>query len=80
MAEILDSFEFGETSGFSWTKYPWDDWTNGAVWQMTQGDDFDLATRDFARTVRRYAQTHGYSVRVQRRGVTVTVQFSKDPT
>lgn len=80
MAEILDSFEFGETKWFSQAKYPWDSWTNGAVWRMTQGDDFDLATRDFARTVRRYAQTHGYLVRVQRRGVNVTVQFSKAST
>lgn len=40
MAKTLEGFDFGRTHGNA--VYPWADWTNGAVWEITHGVDFQV--------------------------------------
>jgi hypothetical protein len=27
-------------------KYPWEEWTNGSVWEIVQGQDYDVSTEN----------------------------------
>lgn len=38
MARRLKEFNFGSRQGAP--KYPWDQWTNGEIWEVTHGKDF----------------------------------------
>lgn len=44
MARRLDGFP---TNGASpQRRYPWDEWTDGSVWEIRRGDDYDVATEN----------------------------------
>ncbi len=44
MAEVLKGFEFPLHPRRAKQKYPWDEWTDGQVWQIVRGEDFDIRT------------------------------------
>ena len=61
MAQIVDRMpEAYETR----RKYDWNVWLNGGIWQLQQGEDFDVSLRSIA------AQTYQAA---DRRGVAVAV-------
>lgn len=66
MAKMLDDFQF--SSGRK-TKYPWNTWLNGKIWQIKQGEDFDCSV------------TSMYSVLVQtakRKGLKYKINCTSD--
>jgi hypothetical protein len=38
--------EFPESSGGGTSKYPWGEWTDGSVWEIRRGEDYDIATEN----------------------------------
>lgn len=44
MAKRLD--EFPDEAPRSNRKYPWSQWTDGSVWEIRRGDDYDVATEN----------------------------------
>jgi len=66
MAEVLDSYQFRDPSPPSSVRYPWDEWTNGQVWELRRGVDFDIELRDMAREFRRAAAKRGKRARTAR--------------
>jgi hypothetical protein len=53
MAKRLDNFEFG--SGGSRrgrpSKYPWNQWTDGSVWEIRRPEDFTLTNANMQSTL-----------------------------
>ena len=62
MAKKLKSFEFTGRRGNR--KYPWEEWTNGEVWEVTAFKDFDCSTGSFAQAAYQQARRMGKKVRV----------------
>lgn len=40
-------------------KYPWEEWMDGSVWKLTQGEDFPNAARSFRQAVYAAAKIRG---------------------
>ncbi len=63
-------------------KYPWHLWTDGGVWEVRQGEDFDIPAYSFQAAVHGRAKTLGVKVRTATRdtedGVRAVV-FQFDP-
>lgn len=30
-----------------WSKYPWEEWMDGQIWELSYGEDFDCAPQNF---------------------------------
>lgn len=54
MADQLDAFPQA-----AHVRYPWDEWTNGAVWKVRQGVDFDIDPERFRSVLYVAAQRRG---------------------
>lgn len=81
MAETLETFEFKGTSGVTSTqRYPWDMWADGKIRRVQQGVDFQLNTRDFARSVCRAARRRGLHAQTYRKGDIVVFQMLSPET
>jgi len=46
-------------------KYPWSQWFNGAVWELTKGEDFDVDVAAFRRAVHSRAHWLGFKARTR---------------
>ena len=76
MAETLETFEFKITTGvISTQRYPWAVWSDGKIRRVQQGVDFQISTRDFARSVTRAAKRRGLRARTYRKGDIVVFQM-----
>src|SRR5205807_7216274 len=42
MARRVESFEEGRAI----RRYPWDEWTDGSIWEIERGEDYDVATEN----------------------------------
>ena len=64
MARVLDELprRFRRPRAY---KYDWETWTNGKIWLLRQGEDFDVSPRSFS------AQAHGTAAKL---GKKVTVR------
>jgi hypothetical protein len=47
------------------SKYPWDSWTNGEIWQVRAGEDFQSNVKTFVQGLYAYAKRHGMKVEVR---------------
>ena len=56
------------------TKYPWDQWLNGDLWELTQGEDFTVSTTSMTSAATLYAMRRGIKVNTTQRGRHVYVQ------
>lgn len=74
MAEPLETFPTMRRGPYS--KYPWDQWGDGRVWQLERGKDFDCTPLSFCM----YARARLSPVRVSRSGDTVILQKKLPPT
>jgi hypothetical protein len=45
VARRLNAFPSGDRPGAP-RRYPWDEWTDGAVWEIRRGDDYDVNTEN----------------------------------
>lgn len=64
MARVVDSMPTDSVA-----KYPWSEWLDGQVWELTAGEDFTVSPKD----LRAMAYAKG-----QRLGLPVTTRLSKD--
>jgi len=76
MAKKLDSYEF-RSFGTSGSSYPWDDWADGSIWQLTKGEDFTAKPQTVAQQARKWAKANGFKVHVsaEKDGDKVVLQF-----
>jgi hypothetical protein len=57
------------------TKYPWQQWANGEVWEVKRGEDFDISPSNFAQRVYQQAYSRGAKANVNINEDTVTFQI-----
>jgi hypothetical protein len=63
MAERLRSFDFTAQSAITSAeskgrnRYPWDEWFDGDIWKLTQGEDFDTSPLMMERIIRTRASS-----------------------
>jgi hypothetical protein len=63
MAERLDSFPVRRSHARS--KYPWDEWLDGSVWRLTQGEDFTAKLKSMRVYAATTADRRGLKVRMR---------------
>ena len=63
MAQRVDTFDFGRHRGGAPRKYPWEEWLDGSIWELTHGKDFEPAPRVFRTMAYTRARDHGVSLR-----------------
>jgi hypothetical protein len=60
MAKKLKTFEFASNRR---STYPWDEWTDGSIYQATPGDDFTCKVESFRSTLSGVAAARSMKVR-----------------
>lgn len=45
--------------------YPWDEWTDGSIWQVKEGEDFTSNLKTFVQGCYAHAKRHGIKVEVR---------------
>ena len=69
MAEKLKTFDFSTpsaiTSPTEKAVYPWEEWLDGDIWQLTEGEDFDTHPLMMERIIRTRATARGAKVRLR---------------
>lgn len=68
MAQVLEKYNF--TRG----RYDWDTWFNGDIWQLEQGEDFEVDPASFRSTITAAARRYEVSVRTAVNGNSVVLQ------
>jgi hypothetical protein len=59
------------------SKYPWNKWTDGRVWEVKEGVDFTCPVNIFRSVVYSHAYRKGLAARVTARGGRVRLQFKR---
>jgi hypothetical protein len=62
MARRLNEFPSGDGPGAP-RRYPWDQWTDGGVWEIRQGEDYDVDTENMRVNLHMRADAHAVKVR-----------------
>ena len=75
MATNIDSFSAPQQRGIA-AKYPYDQWFNGAIWRITQGEDFDCKPQNVRSTLRVQAWRKGLGFTSRIIGDTVEFQVA----
>jgi hypothetical protein len=68
MARKVESFWTGPNSNTNThgnTKYPWNEWSNGQIWELTIGVDFKCRTQSMRGVLYNHARRVSLSVRIQ---------------
>ena len=66
MSRRLESFDFGLASAGRPWRYPWREWTDGSVWEITQGEDYNLLTQNMQVNLHMRAAKEGKRVQTRR--------------
>ena len=72
MARTLSSFDFSQPSVLTSAEkaqYHWDDWFNGDIWELTQGEDFHGHPLMMERIVRTRATSRHAKIQLRHVGV-----------
>jgi hypothetical protein len=70
MAERLATFDFTAQSAVTSAeskgrnRYPWNDWFDGDIWKITQGEDFDTSPLMMERIIRTRASNKSHKAKV----------------
>lgn len=64
MARRLKSFNWNGGSEKK-SKYPWDKWLDGSIWQLTQGRDYAIKTSSLRVTATKEAKERGLKLRTK---------------
>jgi hypothetical protein len=62
MARKLDQFPLSNAA-----RYPWDEYLDGSVWELTRGEDFDCSLRSIQGAARNQASRRNGSLRMRTR-------------
>jgi hypothetical protein len=73
MARKLESFKEGGYTTPSRSRYPWDEWMDGGIWEVKRGEDFQVSEKSMASTL--YAQARAKNQRVSVRVADGKVAF-----
>jgi hypothetical protein len=77
MARQLDTFP-----SLPSRQYPWEEWLDGAVWELTRGEDFSAKPATVISNARGQAKRRGGSLRTRLRGEpgreAIVIQFSRE--
>jgi hypothetical protein len=77
MARQLDSFPASSAS-----RYPWDEWLDGRVWELFRGEDFSAKVPTLISNARAQARRRGGLVRSRLRDdagrESIIIQFSRN--
>jgi hypothetical protein len=57
------------------TKYPWDEWTDGDWWEITQGEDFTSEPSTMVSVLHNHAGRHQLQCEAHRRGNTIVFKL-----
>ena len=66
MAKVLKKFEFATTSasgGFA-SKYRYDEWFDGQIWRLDQGQEFDVAPEKMRLVLKTAAHKRGFDINI----------------
>lgn len=63
MAEVLT--EWPSIVRTRQSRYPWSDWTNGQIWKVKEGEDFESNLKTFVQGLYAYGKRHGLKVEVR---------------
>jgi hypothetical protein len=72
MATKLKTYDFGPQSKLTTGKkadYPWEDWFDGDIWQITMGDDFEGNPLMMERIIRSRAVSRDAKVKLRHVGI-----------
>lgn len=72
MAEQLDTFTFPGPGRRS--LYPWDEWLDGSVWRLIEGEDFSTSPKAFMRAANAAGARRGLTVQTTSDGPAVVIQ------
>lgn len=76
MAKKIGEFQFRKLGGKGRpNSYPWGEWTDGSIWQVTRGEDFGIEPKMFAIGLYQKSRRIGKKVRAHINGDVVTFQF-----
>ena len=82
MAVRLRTFDFEKPSEITSTEkiqYPWDEWLDGDIWQLSQGEDFQTHPLMMERIIRTRAVTRGAKVRLRHQPIHARNGSNSDP-
>lgn len=67
MAKLADVQEplKGDAPNYKRRQYPWDEWLDGHVWELEQGDDFTVDVKSFRATAAGAAVRSGLKVTIR---------------
>lgn len=63
MAERLDHYDW--SANRRRTNYPWDEWCDGSIWRVKQGEDFEVSARSLESTLRAKAKVINKTAKVR---------------
>lgn len=55
--------------------YPWDDWADGSIWELTQGEDFDVTVFSLRNQCYMIAVKRGLKCETHIHGEKLYIQF-----
>src|SRR3954470_2710940 len=64
MAKRLDSFPGDKST--EQRRYPWSDWTDGSVWEIRRGEDYDASTENMRVNLHMRAEAELKKVRTKK--------------
>lgn len=64
MAKKLKSFNFENGTSSRKSKYAWDEWFDGDIWQLEQGKDFKIKPASFRISLGTNAKKRGLKLRI----------------
>jgi hypothetical protein len=74
VAEKISDFTIQKTRT---SRYPWEEWTDGSIWRIKQGEDFDTKVVSMVGTLYSKAKSRGLKVVLAYKDDAVEFQFTK---
>jgi hypothetical protein len=47
-------------------RYPWAEWSDGSIWEIRQGEDYDVPTENMRVNLHEYARRRAWTVRTEK--------------
>lgn len=79
MAKQLKTFDFPTKPGGRQEQYPWDNWLNGEIWELTRDEDFTITPENFAKTAYTAARRRDLKVRTDSNQNVLVLQAYESP-
>jgi hypothetical protein len=58
--------------------YPWSDWLDGQIWELTPGEDFKVSVAAFQAMAHKYARNYDMKIRTKQRDGKLLLQLRTD--